>query len=160
LFQANRWDWQPHRKLGTKYLVVLCAGSTLLLTEDESTSIIKRRPCWSVTKLVCITFSRYCPFSPRTIKPWFLNWGKMSCYTHHTFLLGFPTGWLFTTHKDHQLHIPRQLGVSRLFFYFYVESPPSTFMHRLREHSCHSEFNVHSPKVYHWLIYDYGFTCS
>jgi hypothetical protein len=46
------------------------------------------------------------------------------------------------------------------FFYFYVESPPSTFMHRLREHSCHSEFNVHSPKVYHWLIHDYGFACS
>jgi hypothetical protein len=35
------------------------------------------------------------------------------------------------------------------FFYFYVESPPSTFMHHLREHSCHSEFSVHSPKVYH-----------
>jgi hypothetical protein len=33
------------------------------------------------------------------------------------------------------------------FFYFYVESPPSTFMHHLREHSCHSEFNVHCPKV-------------
>jgi hypothetical protein len=46
------------------------------------------------------------------------------------------------------------------FFYFYVESPPSTFMHCLREHSCHSEFNVHSPKVYHWLIHDYGFACS
>jgi hypothetical protein len=46
------------------------------------------------------------------------------------------------------------------FFYFYVESPPSTFMQHLREHSCHSELNVHSPKVYHWLIYDYGFTCS
>jgi hypothetical protein len=45
------------------------------------------------------------------------------------------------------------------FFYYYVESPPSTFMHRLREHSCHSEFNVHSPKVYHWLIHDYGFAC-
>jgi hypothetical protein len=43
------------------------------------------------------------------------------------------------------------------FIYFYVESPPSTFMHRLREHSCHSEFNVHSPEVYHWLIHDYGF---
>jgi hypothetical protein len=39
------------------------------------------------------------------------------------------------------------------FFYFYVESPLSTFMHRLREHSCHSEFNVHSPKFYHWFIY-------
>jgi hypothetical protein len=46
------------------------------------------------------------------------------------------------------------------FFYFYVESPPSTFMHCLREHSCHSEFNMHSPKVYHWLIHDYGFACS
>jgi hypothetical protein len=28
------------------------------------------------------------------------------------------------------------------FFYFYVESPPSTFMHRLREHSCHYEYLV------------------
>jgi hypothetical protein len=46
------------------------------------------------------------------------------------------------------------------FFYFYVESPPSTFMHRLREHSFHSEFNVHSPKIYYWLLHDYGFACS
>jgi hypothetical protein len=23
----------------------------------------------------------------------------MSYYTHHTFLLGFPTGWSFTTHQ-------------------------------------------------------------
>jgi hypothetical protein len=38
-------------------------------------------------------------------------------------------------------------------FYFYVESPPSTFMHRLREHSCHSEYNVHCPKVFiDWFI--------
>jgi hypothetical protein len=35
----------------------------------------------------------------------------------------------------------------RPFFYFYVEAPPSNFMYHLREHSCHSEFNVHSPKV-------------
>jgi hypothetical protein len=34
VFTANLWDWQPHRKLGAKYLVVLCAGSTLLLVED------------------------------------------------------------------------------------------------------------------------------
>jgi hypothetical protein len=34
------------------------------------------------------------------------------------------------------------------FFYFYVESPPSTFMHHLREHSFHSEYNVHCPKVF------------
>jgi hypothetical protein len=36
----------------------------------------------------------------------------------------------------------------RPFFYFYVESPPSIFMHHLREHSCHSEYNVHYPKVF------------
>jgi hypothetical protein len=35
LFQANRWDWQPHCKLGTKYLVVLCADSTLLLAKQS-----------------------------------------------------------------------------------------------------------------------------
>jgi hypothetical protein len=46
------------------------------------------------------------------------------------------------------------------FFYFYVESSSSTFMHRLREHSCHSEHNVHSPKIYYWLIHDYGIACS
>jgi hypothetical protein len=33
-------------------------------------------------------------------KPWFLNWGKTCYYIHHTFLLGFPTSWSFTTHKD------------------------------------------------------------
>jgi hypothetical protein len=38
LFTANRWDWQLHRKFGAKYLVVLCAGSTLLLVEDALTS--------------------------------------------------------------------------------------------------------------------------
>jgi hypothetical protein len=32
LFSANRWDWQPHCKLWQSNLVVLCAGSTLLLT--------------------------------------------------------------------------------------------------------------------------------
>jgi hypothetical protein len=31
LFTANWWDWQPRRKLGQSSLVVLCAGSTLLL---------------------------------------------------------------------------------------------------------------------------------
>jgi hypothetical protein len=40
LFTANRWVWQPHRKLGTKYLVVLYAGSTLLLVEDVLTRYI------------------------------------------------------------------------------------------------------------------------
>jgi hypothetical protein len=31
LFSANRWDWQPHCKLGQSTLVVLCTCSMLLL---------------------------------------------------------------------------------------------------------------------------------
>jgi hypothetical protein len=45
LFTANRWDWQPHRKLGAKFLVVLCAGFMLLLGEDTLTSSCIWRPC-------------------------------------------------------------------------------------------------------------------
>jgi hypothetical protein len=36
LFTANWWDWQPHRKLGAKYLVVLCAGSALQLAKQST----------------------------------------------------------------------------------------------------------------------------
>jgi hypothetical protein len=39
-------------------------------------------------------------FAPLLIdKPWFLTEGKSCCYIHHTFLLGFPTGWSFTRHQ-------------------------------------------------------------
>jgi hypothetical protein len=34
LFTTNQWDWQPHRKLRAKFLVVLCTGFTLLLGKD------------------------------------------------------------------------------------------------------------------------------
>jgi hypothetical protein len=44
-FTANRWDWQPHRKLGAKFLVVLCAGFTLLLGEDMLITSCIWRPC-------------------------------------------------------------------------------------------------------------------
>jgi hypothetical protein len=30
-------------------------------------------------------------------------------------------------------------------------------MHHLREHSCHSEYSEHGPKIYYLLIHDYGF---
>jgi hypothetical protein len=43
LFSANRWDWQPHCKLGQSILVVLCAGSTLLLALAQ----VVRRRCQS-----------------------------------------------------------------------------------------------------------------
>jgi hypothetical protein len=92
LFQPNRWDWQPHRTLGTKYMVVLCAGSTLLLAEDALTHfIVKRHPCWSVTRLSSITFSRLSV--PLLIdKPWFLNWGKILLLYSSHLPLGVPNG--------------------------------------------------------------------
>jgi hypothetical protein len=35
LCSANRWDWQPHCRLEQSILVVLCAGSTLLLAPSQ-----------------------------------------------------------------------------------------------------------------------------
>jgi hypothetical protein len=37
LLSANQWDWQPHCKLERSILVVLCAGSTLLLAPKPRT---------------------------------------------------------------------------------------------------------------------------
>jgi hypothetical protein len=37
LLSANRWDWQPHCKLGQSILIVLCAGSMLLLAPKPRT---------------------------------------------------------------------------------------------------------------------------
>jgi hypothetical protein len=47
LFLANRWDWQPHCKLGKSSLVVLCAGSTLLLAP----SITHQTVFWRLAKV-------------------------------------------------------------------------------------------------------------
>jgi hypothetical protein len=62
----------------------------LLLAEDESTSIVKRRPCWSVIKLVRITFSRIVCSSPDRLNLGFLLREKTCSYAHHTFRLEFP----------------------------------------------------------------------
>jgi hypothetical protein len=84
--------------LGTKYLVVLCAGSALLLVEDESTSVINGALVGVLLgqlaspSVVCLLLSR-------SIKLGFLTKGKPCCYIHHTFLLGFPTGWSSTRHQ-------------------------------------------------------------
>jgi hypothetical protein len=55
LFTANRWDWQPHHKLGAKYLFVLCrfhvaAGGRHVVNKISSTLV------WSVARLASITF--------------------------------------------------------------------------------------------------------
>jgi hypothetical protein len=91
LFTANRWDWQPHRKLGAKYLFVLCAGFILLLGEEAPTSTMHQQVVW-----------RHCPNCREASKhhllkfgfllldwlSWFYYWGKICCYAHHTFSWG------------------------------------------------------------------------
>jgi hypothetical protein len=66
------------------------AGSTLLLAEDESTSIIKWRTCWSAIKPVRITFSHIVCSSPERLNLGFLLREKTCCCAHHTFRLEFP----------------------------------------------------------------------
>jgi hypothetical protein len=85
---------QPHRKLGAKYLFVLCAGFMLLLVQSKALDEVPYKLSGAVTKLADITFwSLACSYW--FDKPQFSYWGKTCYYAHHTFLLGFPTGWLF-----------------------------------------------------------------
>jgi hypothetical protein len=72
----------------------VCVGSALLLAKDESTSIVNGA-------LVRVLLSQsaspsvVCLSSPRSTYLGFLIEGKSCCCIHHTFLLGFPTGWSF-----------------------------------------------------------------
>jgi hypothetical protein len=59
LFTANRWDWQPHRKLGQSLGCVVCrfhvaAGEKLHADKHLSGAIV-----WSVTKLACINLLKF-----------------------------------------------------------------------------------------------------
>jgi hypothetical protein len=76
-------------QVGNKVLGCVCAGSTLLLAEDALTRfIVKWRPCWSVIKPVCITFSHHCLSSSRsTLNLGFLTEGKLAA----TFII--PSSW-------------------------------------------------------------------
>jgi hypothetical protein len=72
LFTTNRWDWQPHRKLGAKYLVVLCAGFTLLLVKSKALDEAPYKLSGAVAKLADITFWSLA-FSYWLDKPQFLT---------------------------------------------------------------------------------------
>ena len=93
-------------------------------------------------------------------------WGKqLICSLHEAYYLLLPLTWiaplkiifqyiycLFKIKSSSTWLIPASLCEGP-FFYFYVESSSSKFMHQLREHSCHSECNVHSPRIIiDWLI--------
>jgi hypothetical protein len=62
--------------LGAKSLVVLCAGSTLLLVQSKALDEAPYKFSRAVTKLASITFLGLA-FSYWTIKPWFLTEGKL-----------------------------------------------------------------------------------
>ena len=90
---------------------------------------------------------------------------QLICSLHGAYYLLLPLTWfapletlfqclycLFKIKSSSTWLIPASLCEGP-FFYFYVESSSSKFMHQLREHSCHSECNVHSPRIIiDWLI--------
>jgi hypothetical protein len=86
LFIANQWDWQPHRKLGAKFLVVLCAGSMLLLVQSKALDEAPYKLSRAVAKLAGITFWSL-PFSYWFDKPRFLTEGRFAT------LLIIPSSW-------------------------------------------------------------------
>jgi hypothetical protein len=103
--------------LGTKYLVVLCAGSTLPLAKqslDEAPYKLSR----AVAKLAGITFSRL------SLSYWidnlgFKTEGKLAAIFIKTFSWGFPTGRSFLLHQQtstrpHQVFWRRCRGGRRL----------------------------------------------
>jgi hypothetical protein len=76
--------------LGAKYLVVLCAGSTLPLAK-ESLDEVPYKLSKAVAKLVGITFSHL------SLSYWidylgFITEGKLAAIFIKTFSWGFPTG--------------------------------------------------------------------
>jgi hypothetical protein len=62
--------------LGAKYLVVLCAGSTLLLVQSKALDEAPYILSGAISKLASITFLSLA-FSYWTDKPWFLTEGKL-----------------------------------------------------------------------------------
>jgi hypothetical protein len=87
LFTANRWDWQPHRKLRAKYLFVLCAGFTLLLGEEApmyQQVVWRHSECREASKHHLLKFGSLL----LDWLPWFHNWVKNCCCAHHTFSWG------------------------------------------------------------------------
>jgi hypothetical protein len=83
--------------LEAKYLVVLCAGSTLPLAKQSLDEVPYKLPK-AVVKLVGITFSRL------SLSYWidnlgFITEGKLAAIFIKTFSWGFPTGRSFILHQ-------------------------------------------------------------
>jgi hypothetical protein len=88
-------------QVGNKVLGCVVCSFRIAIGERRVNKCRKRCPCWSAIKPFHITFSRLSLLS-WTINLGFLTEGKSCCYIHHTFLLGFPTGWSSTGHHQTQ----------------------------------------------------------
>jgi hypothetical protein len=84
--------------LGAKYLVVLCAGSTLLLVQSKALDEAPYKLSGAIAKLASITFLSL-TFS-WTDKPWFLTEGKFAA------ILIIPSSW--GSQRDGDLHQHRR----------------------------------------------------
>jgi hypothetical protein len=126
LFQANRWDWQPYRKLGAKYLVVLCAGSVLQLASKAWT----RHPinCLKPSQASKHHLQSYCLLFSWSTYLGFLTEEKLAAIFIKTFSWGFPTGRLFYfINRSHQAFLAPLPGKLLHQLYF----PLSTWHHKI-----------------------------
>jgi hypothetical protein len=87
LFTANQWDWQPHCKLGQSNLVVLCAGSTLLLAQSYIQIGAINKLSGVVAKSSSINLQKWFLSPTGSIKPCFHNWRKLAA------VLIIPSSW-------------------------------------------------------------------
>jgi hypothetical protein len=88
LFTANRWDWQPHCKLGQSTLVVLCAGSMLLLVQSYTLDEAPYINCPECREASEHQPSEGCSFSYWFDKPWFHTKGRLAA------VLIIPSSWV------------------------------------------------------------------
>jgi hypothetical protein len=110
--------------LGTKYLIVLCAGSTLPLAKQSSDEA-PYKLSKVVAKLAGITFSRIHP-PPGRLNLGFITEVKLAAIFIKTFSWGFPTGRLFTTHSHVNLVVEISVAVAvylRRSFHTIITAP-------------------------------------
>jgi hypothetical protein len=110
LFTVNRWDWQPYHNLEEKFLVVLCAGSTLLLVQSKALDEVSYKLSGAVAKLAGITFWTWL-FSTGSVNLGFLLREYLLLCSSHL-LLGFPTGQSSTSTPQQQSPVAGEIRPS------------------------------------------------
>jgi hypothetical protein len=137
LFTTNRWDWQPHRKLGAKYLFVLCAGFTLLLVQSKALDEVPYKLSGAVTKLASITFWSLA-FSYWFDKPRFLTEGRLATVLIISSSWGsqlggyLPASSIYSESliKTTYQHLLLLVGFDTLIYWKYYDTPPILVGHQ------------------------------